>query len=1062
MRANGRAGRNVPRDIPRRSTQVPAALLAVLLSACGGGGSGGGQNAGPSTPPPPAPVPLRSSVHDLIANDIAWDATSSRLYIALGSTAPHYANSIAALDPLTGQILATVFAGSEPLRIAASDDGQYLYAGLIGATQIKRFRLPQLTLDLTIPVDTAPSAPAYPFELAVAPGAPQTVAVSLFDKTNYGRPVRLVVYDNAVLRTVIADERMSLNSIGWGSNAQTLYAYDNDRGLNGEYSLYSFLVGQDSAQTSTQTDTLPRIRRVRIHHAANRVYLDDGRVYDPAARMLLGTYGVTYESQTIPALRPDTGLRRVFAASRSNSALRLESFNLDTYTRIDTNLVHDIGGVPLRLLRWGQDGLACLMDSGKIVIAAGSFVSGQTSTTTPGAAQQPPTPPEPLSFTHQVSSLPVNDLAWDPHSQLLYLAVPSLAALNRNSITAFDPMTGAFTGSVFAGSEPGVLAVSDDGQYLYAGSFGSTYVRRFRLPQLSADLSIPLGMHVLANQSHNGPVFARQIAVAPGAPGTIGVVRLNPQNSDGLAGMSVHDDHLRRAGIPDYLVSGVHAMQWGPTPDTLYLGAHLALHRGRMTSDPMEMTLIGSPLAYNDEPFRLAAQTVYTPSGLAIDPQTAGILGTYAVGGAFAPDVENDRMFFAYLDPEGVTTVTAFDRTRFVPIASAQMPDVQGGAPWRMVRWGTDGLAFATTGGKLVVFSGTLVAPGGGAVPVGTVPGGGSINPPSTGITPVIVPVAGNDIAWDVLRGTLYMSVSDTASESANTICAVNLTTGAITAAIAVESTPSGLAISDDGQYLYAALAAAGKIQRYTLPQRTLDLTIPIDPVSESSIVVQVAPGAPRTIAVSRASANHLRYMDGVVVYDDAIARAPGILGYIPGERMAWGVDAGTLHTLESSSSGFTLRSFLMSDSGATPDGIESRVFSVAAPSLLHIGFSHHGGLLYGDTGAVFDTQTRQLAGTFPMSGWGPVDNAGWGPSVTSGAANRTYFAACNAPRNPTSVCNITLLAFDSMRYTPAAAAFVNGTDGLPVKLVQTGATSFAFITHAGQVALVQDAIFDN
>ena len=41
-----------------------------------------------------------------------------------------------------------------------------------------------------------------------------------------------------------------------------------------------------------------------------------------------------------------------------------------------------------------------------------------------------------------------------------------------------DPLSGTITASVFVGSEPGNIALSDDGRYLYVGLNGANAVRR--------------------------------------------------------------------------------------------------------------------------------------------------------------------------------------------------------------------------------------------------------------------------------------------------------------------------------------------------------------------------------------------------------------------------------------------------------------------------------------------------------------------------------------------------------------------------------------------------------
>ena len=75
-------------------------------------------------------------------------------------------------------------------------------------------------------------------------------------------------------------------------------------------------------------------------------------------------------------------------------------------------------------------------------------------------------------------ALPTNDLLYDRFTQRIYASIPGSVPAIGNTITAIDPVTGSLGPSVFIGSQPGRLAISDGGEYLYAGLDGSGSVRR--------------------------------------------------------------------------------------------------------------------------------------------------------------------------------------------------------------------------------------------------------------------------------------------------------------------------------------------------------------------------------------------------------------------------------------------------------------------------------------------------------------------------------------------------------------------------------------------------------
>ena len=85
------------------------------------------------------------------------------------------------------------------------------------------------------------------------------------------------------------------------------------------------------------------------------------------------------------------------------------------------------------------------------------------------------------------------DIAYDPARQLIY-ATTANTDPNGNSVAVLDLSTASFIGSQFAGSNPNLLALSDDSQFLYAGIDGTSSVQRFTLASFgSADIrySVP-------------------------------------------------------------------------------------------------------------------------------------------------------------------------------------------------------------------------------------------------------------------------------------------------------------------------------------------------------------------------------------------------------------------------------------------------------------------------------------------------------------------------------------------------------------------------------------------
>jgi hypothetical protein len=318
-------------------------------------------------------------------------------------------------------------------------------------------------------------------------------------------------------------------------------------------------------------------------------------------------------------------------------------------------------------------------------------------------------------------SLQANDLAWDPYQQKLYLSVPSLAAVNPNTITVLDPFTGTLTGSAFAGSEPARLVLSEDGQFLYVALRGASSVNRLALPGLTQDLSLPV-----ERDSVFGQYYAGDLAVAPSSPHTLAVTLFaqgfSPSASGGLV---IYDDAtIRPTRAPGFPGTGnlFDSIQWGSTASVLYAGNDedtgfdfyvLAVDASGVTlTHDYGGALGGFGSAIH---FDAAAGLVYTDLGRAIDPSSGGTVGTFATAGLYAPKMVPDSSlgsaFFVGPSSNGSSTVVlkAYDLDTFVPTRSKTISYV-GTPTGRLVRWGPDGVAFLTAS-QVVLVRGATVLP---------------------------------------------------------------------------------------------------------------------------------------------------------------------------------------------------------------------------------------------------------------------------------------------------------------------------------------------------------------
>jgi hypothetical protein len=341
---------------------------------------------------------------------------------------------------------------------------------------------------------------------------------------------------------------------------------------------------------------------------------------------------------------------------------------------------------------------------------------------------------DPLPAGDLIVNQVANDVVWDPQHKLIYASVPSSAAQNANSVVAIDPATGLITKSVFAGSEPDLLAISDDGQFLYVGLDGSSNVQRFILPAMTPDIQVTLG-----GSTFYGLNTAIALDVAPATPHTWMVSVGDPGTSpEAIPGITVFDDATPRPETAGRYTSHPNAGDlllgtavWGKDTTVIY-GANnestgFDFYALPVTSVGIDgSTIVDYPGAAGGFGGRIhfdrTTGYIYADNGPVLNPSNGKQVGTFSTSGVMIPDGSIGKAFFTpplYGSNVPNGTITSFDINQFTPINSIVFPNVVGGTG-RLIRWGTNGLAFNTinldyTGttttetGKIYIYSGSLV-----------------------------------------------------------------------------------------------------------------------------------------------------------------------------------------------------------------------------------------------------------------------------------------------------------------------------------------------------------------
>lgn len=212
----------------------------------------------------------------MATNDIIYNGQDKTIYASQPSSVGERGNSITRINPLSGEVGASVFVGSEPNKMAVSNDGQTIYTRLDSSMAIRRFDV----LTQTAVLQFTPLAPFTRLDnMAVQPGNPQVLAVANIEG--------VAIYDNGVQRPTTGDGgAYAINSIDFG-DAATLYGCCNE---SSGFELVKFTVS-GSGETGVRIgNNLISGFGVRIKYVNGLIYSTGGRVVNPINGTLVGVF----------------------------------------------------------------------------------------------------------------------------------------------------------------------------------------------------------------------------------------------------------------------------------------------------------------------------------------------------------------------------------------------------------------------------------------------------------------------------------------------------------------------------------------------------------------------------------------------------------------------------------------------------------------------------------------------------------------------------------------------------------------------------------------------------
>jgi hypothetical protein len=638
-----------------------------------------------------------------------------------------------------------------------------------------------------------------------------------------------------------------------------------------------------------------------------------------------------------------------------DQTVTLRAFDINTFLAVGEMTIPDVDGTATSLVRWGPNGLAFRTNVNQLFIIQTSLIPSVTPipTPTPTPIATPTPTPTPVELSVRQLQIPTKDLIYNPSNQRIYSSVPSSAGNIGNSITTINPALGTIGASVFVGSEPNKLALSDDGQSLYVGLDGAAAVRQFNTASQT-----PGSQFFLDSRAFTGPFSARDIAVMPGNPQTVAVARSNFSDNS----IAVYDSGVRRTNESNGAGTDI---EFSSSPSRLYattssFGNGIQRHLVNASG----VTFESSGSVGNGGKSIFANGLLYTANGSVIDPEPGILKGTFTGTGLqfnsiMTVDVPLGRAYYLTMQSTGsgpAVLLRVYDINTFVPIGEVTFPTLGfGSVPdgfSSLVRWGENGLAFRNQT-HVVLIQSSLVNPTGtvpAPTPIPTPTSSPSPTPqPSTFIRSVNFPI--NDFALSSSTQKVYVSVPSTGGPNGNSIVEIDPATAVAGPPVFIGSEPTRLDVSDNGQVLWASLEGAQAIRRFDIPTLTAGQQFSITNVRPSDM--EVMPGSPETLAITAGGLP--------IIYDSGVARPNPPTNRVAAGQIEFSSNPAVLYGFNNGDTGFDFYRMNVSASGVA--------FGSSASGLVGGGFAggikYVGGRMYSTAGKVFDPDTFVPIGTF-------------------------------------------------------------------------------------------------
>lgn len=179
----------------------------------------------------------------------------------------------------------------------------------------------------------------------------------------------MAIYDNGAQRPTTTPGHTGSNVIEFAASAARLY------GQNTETTEFGFRRMTVDTSGVTVLDVFDSFMGdlnggFDIEFDAGRIYTTSGRVIDPEARTVVGTFSLPSTFGNL--VKPDSTIGRVFFLTRDEGTWSIRAFDLNTQQLLGSENIPGVTGDPGSLIRWGLKGLAFRTTGGQVFLIESS------------------------------------------------------------------------------------------------------------------------------------------------------------------------------------------------------------------------------------------------------------------------------------------------------------------------------------------------------------------------------------------------------------------------------------------------------------------------------------------------------------------------------------------------------------------------------------------------------------------------------------------------------------------------------------------------------------------